>query len=222
MNMKAYLHYSDRARSLGIQFKILGKSFLIKDIDILNMKDVRNLVLVKDRAVDCLLWLQDPQVGELAKYLITLPDGMGIEDEITVELKDNRYSIKIDKNLEYVEFLKDGESKPYKVKKDSCNCMAWVFNKHNPKHCKHTDMLNMMGIELKEVPKKIILTKEERKKWNDAFKAEKIKDKEAKNWIITNSMKLVTDYNATTLRQWFEVYLKVKSGEINFNTKEER
>lgn len=220
--MKACLHYSDRARSLRISFNQKNQAFLIEGIDILNMKDVRNLILVKDRAVDCLLWVRDEQVGELAQWLIQLPDGLEIEDEITVELKDNFYRIKIDKNLEYVEFLKEGEKKPYKVKKDSCNCMAWIFCKNKPKHCKHTDMLALMGIELKEVPKKVVLSKEEKKKWNDAFKTEKIKDKEAKNWIIANSTKLVMDYNTTTLRQWHDVYLKVKSGEITFTIKEER
>jgi len=185
------------------------------------MKDVRNLILVKDRAVDCLLWVSDERVGKLAQFLINLPDGLSIEDEITVELKDNFYSIKIDKNFEYVEFLKQGESKPYKVKKDSCNCPAWIFSKSKPKCCKHTNMLNMMGIELKEPPKKIVLSKEEKKKWSDAFRKEKIKDKDAKNWIIANSAQLILDYNATTIRQWFEVYQKVKSGEVTFTKKEE-
>jgi hypothetical protein len=185
------------------------------------MNDVRNLILVRDRAVDCILWVNDEQVGDLAKYLILLPDGLEIEDIITLELKDNFYNIKIDKNLEFVEFLKEGEKKPYKVKKNSCNCMAWIFSKTNPKSCKHCNMLASMGIELKEPPKKLVLSKEERKKWNDAFKAEKIKDKEAKNWIISNSQKLILDYNATTIRQWYDVYLKVKSGELTF-TKEEK
>jgi hypothetical protein len=218
--MKARLQYCDKSNSLSIIFP--KQSFLIKGIDLLNMKDVRNLILVKDRAVDCLMWVNDERVGKLAQFLIQLPDGMEIEDEITVELKDNLYSIKIDKNLEYVEFLKQWESKPYKVKKQSCNCMAWIFSKAKPKTCKHCDMLSLMGIELKEPPKKPTLEKEERRKWNSAFKKEKIKDKEAQNWIILNSQQLILDYNATTLRQWYEVYQKVKSGEVTFTKQEER
>ena len=218
---KVKLHYSSRARSLNVDFQTIGGQFHIKGIDFLNMKDVRNLILVKDRAVDCLMWVSDEQVGRLAQFLIKLPDGLELEDDISLELKDNYYSIKIDKNLEYVEFLKQGESKPYKVKKDSCNCMSWIFCKNKPKYCKHTEMLAMMGIELKEVPKKIVLSKEEKKKWATAFKNEKIKDKEAKNWIIANSERLIIDFNATTIRQWFEVYQKVKSGEITL-TKQEK
>lgn len=218
--MQARLHYCDRDRSLTVRFDRV-EPFVIKNIELVNMKDVRNLLLIKDRAVDCILYLMDERVGKLANYLITIPDGKEIQDEITVELKGNFYRVRIDKGLEFVEFLKDGETKPYKVKKSSCNCMAWVFSKDKPKHCKHTDMLALMGIDLKEPPKKIVLSKEEKKKWSDAFKAEKIKDKEAKQWIIENSKQLIIDHNATSVRQWFEVYQKVKKGELTFTKREE-
>ena len=203
-----------------------GLHFFVSCIDMLNMIEVRNLIMAKDRATDCLLYLSDEHVDELAKYLINLPDGTEIEDEIIVELNVGstgnvaEYEIKIDKNLEFVSFLKEGETKPYKVKKSSCECMAWRFCKGSPKECKHTRMLNMMGIKLKAEPKKIVLTKDERKEWNRVFRKEKITDKNAKNFIIRYSQQLILDYNAMTVAEWHEVYKKVETGNITFTPKE--
>ena len=227
--MKARLHFEQEAESMKVVFSegLNGYVIYVKGLALLNMIDIRNLIMAKDRATDCLLYLADEQAGELANYLINLPDGTEIEEEITVELNIgqtgyvSQYEITIDKNLEFVTFLKMGDKKAYKVKHSSCECMSWRFCKGSPKTCKHTDMLHMMGIKLKAEPKKIVLTKDERREWTNAFRREKIKDKEEKDWIIRNSQQLVIDALATSMAEWHEYYLKVKEGTITFNSREE-